>query len=549
MSASSSPAPPGLVIEPPRRTSAKGVVASRQQPAAGKVEPPSRTQTTRSGGGWFQIYVAASLTGIAGYFLLPPAAQNLTLLASNLIAFGTITACWRRRPLRPATGWLLLAAFPAATAVGNAIYFVNDSIFHVDPFPSLGDAAFLGGYLLLAAGLLRLQHARSSKRDLAAILDTAIISVGFAAAFWVFFMADLLHDPELSLSGRLVAVAYPVADVLVVAVAARFFLTSRRRGPVFAWLAGTVVVMLAADTGFAVLNLLGIYTTGNPIDALILAYNLGWGAVALHRDSGDLTSPPQTPDSRSSAWRLTGLCTASLVAPLVLLVQGMSAQFDDVVILSSAAAVLFLLVVARMAGLVREVEAVLRQRKKLALELEHRAHHDDLTGLANRRMFVEKLHQALETRHTGGTEVLFIDLDRFKAVNDSLGHKAGDDLLTATAHRLLEALTPRDTVARLGGDEFAVLLDPSTPRSLEAVADTLATALKQPVRLHHLYVQVSGSVGHARAASGDTLEDLLHRADLAMYAQKTRIDRRHNNTLPHVTTGPPADPIIKVSNG
>ncbi|MEO5833016.1 MAG: GGDEF domain-containing protein [Nakamurella sp.] len=482
---------------------------------------------------WFRVYVAASLIGITGYFLLPPAAQNLALIASNLVALTVIVCCLRVRKLTPVSGWVLLAAFPAATAAGNIIYFINDSILDVQPFPSIGDAAFLGGYVFLAAGLLRLQHARSSGRDLAAVWDTAIITVGFAAASWVFFMADLLKSPEMPLLAKLTAVGYPVADILVVAVTARFFLTSRRRGPVFGWLAGTVVVMLAADTGFAVLNLLGVYTTGNPVDALILAYNLGWGAVALHRRSGDLTLPSRTAAARQSWWRLAALSAASLVAPIVLLIQGITGNPTDVPVLSGCAAVLFLFVVARMAGLVRQVEAVLRQREKLESELEHHAHHDDLTGLANRRMFVEQLQRALDQRPGGGTEVLFVDLDRFKAVNDSLGHKAGDSLLILTAARLVASLTPRDTVARLGGDEFAVLLGQArTDRPLGEVGAALADALRQPMPFQGLDLQVSASIGFAKAAEGDTLEDLMHRADLSMYAQKSRVDRRRSRTAP-----------------
>ena len=134
------------------------------------------------------------------------------------------------------------------------------------------------GYVFLAAGLLRIQQARSAKRDITAILDTAIITLGFAAASWVFFMAPLLHDPEASLLERLTVLGYPVADVLVLAVTARFVLAARRPTPVFVWLAGTVVVMLAADTVYSILNLLDLYDTGHPIDLLILAYNLGLGS-------------------------------------------------------------------------------------------------------------------------------------------------------------------------------------------------------------------------------------------------------------------------------
>ena len=86
----------------------------------------------------FRGYLGFGALGMAGYFLLPQSAQNLALIASNLICLTAILFAWRTRHLTPMSGWLLLAAFPAATAIGNTIYFVNDSILHVDPFPSLG---------------------------------------------------------------------------------------------------------------------------------------------------------------------------------------------------------------------------------------------------------------------------------------------------------------------------------------------------------------------------------------------------------------------------
>ena len=177
----------------------------------------------------FRCYLAIAAVGVSGYFLLPPATQNVALIVSNLVAVVAIVVSWRRRRLTPTSGWLLLAAFPAATAIGNIIYFVDDSILGVNPFPSVGDASFLAGYVLLAAGLLRIQHARATDRDTTAVLDVAIITVGFAAASWVFFMAPLLAESGTPLLERLVAVGYPVGDVLVLAVTARFFLTARRR--------------------------------------------------------------------------------------------------------------------------------------------------------------------------------------------------------------------------------------------------------------------------------------------------------------------------------
>jgi len=477
-----------------------------------------------------RMYVLLAVVGIGLYFLLPSSWQNIAFVVSNLAALGAILYAWKTRRLRPTSGWLLFAAFPLVTGIGNSVYFVNDSILHIDPFPSLGDAAFLAGYVLLAAGLIRIQDARSVGRDTRALLDSAIITVGFAAASWVFFLAPVLRE-DTPFIERLAAVGYPVGDVLVLAVAARFFLGLRHRGPVFGWTLTTVIVMLVADTIFVVLNLLDLYVTGHPIDALILTYNLGWGAVALHRDANKLSEAPPLTRADPSRWRLPALAVASLLAPAVLLIQVTQGNFRDAAVTAAAAAVLFLLVVARMTGLVRALELVLAERRALEAELEYRAHHDQLTGLVNRRMFVELLGRVLDERPTGGAQVLFIDLDRFKTVNDTLGHGAGDTLLVATARRLSDTLHPDDVVARLGGDEFAVLLSEEPSRSADSMSAAIKDALAQPLPLQGLDLRILASIGAAQAGPDDTLETLMHRADMAMYSEKRRVDRRANRPV------------------
>jgi diguanylate cyclase (GGDEF)-like protein len=231
---------------------------------------------------------------------------------------------------------------------------------------------------------------------------------------------------------------------------------------------------------------------------------------------------------------LAALTVASLLAPAVLFIQTLRGNYRDAAVTAAASAVLFLLVATRMAGLVRALEAVLIQRRALEIELEHRAHHDDLTGLVNRRRFVEQLGQVLADRPGGGAQVLFIDLDRFKTVNDTLGHGAGDNLLVTAARRLTAVLDRKDTTARLGGDEFAVLLSAEPQRSAESVSEAIKEALGQPVPLQGLDLRILASIGTAEAKAEDTLEDLMHRADMAMYHQKKRVERRANR---------PAEPL------
>ena len=156
-------------------------------------------------------------------------------------------------------------------------------------------------------------------------------------------------------------------------------------------------------------------------------------------------------------------------------------------------------------------------------QLHTLAFHDSLTLLANRSLFTDRVHQALKHFPDGMTPaVLFIDLDNFKTVNDSLGHGAGDQLLRAFAHRLVQSTRAGDTVARLGGDEFAVLID-HTPGedAAMAVANQVLEACRQPFELEGRNVRVGASVGVAISDRVSTVERLMRNADAAMYSAKS----------------------------
>jgi diguanylate cyclase (GGDEF)-like protein/PAS domain S-box-containing protein len=162
-------------------------------------------------------------------------------------------------------------------------------------------------------------------------------------------------------------------------------------------------------------------------------------------------------------------------------------------------------------------------RKTLEAELLHQAYHDGLTGLPNRARFRERVEHALLRHGTARDRVtiLFIDLDDFKAVNDSLGHAAGDRLLQAASERLLNATRGLDIVARLGGDEFGVLLGNVThDEDAITVASRITVAMAAPFQLDGHEVRVGASIGIARAHGDDTAEELLRNADLAMYRAK-----------------------------
>ncbi len=162
-------------------------------------------------------------------------------------------------------------------------------------------------------------------------------------------------------------------------------------------------------------------------------------------------------------------------------------------------------------------------RRELETRLAHQAFHDELTGLANRALFNDRVKHALAVaeREYGSVAVLFLDLDDFKEVNDSLGHQAGDELLVETARRIEVCLRQGDTAARLSGDEFGVLLERATRESATGVAERVLERLRDPVASAGPEVFLRASIGIALSdTDGRTAEELLRNADTAMYRAK-----------------------------
>ncbi|WP_213010120.1 putative bifunctional diguanylate cyclase/phosphodiesterase, partial [Paractinoplanes toevensis] len=179
-------------------------------------------------------------------------------------------------------------------------------------------------------------------------------------------------------------------------------------------------------------------------------------------------------------------------------------------------------------GLVVTIRDV-TERRRLENDLAHQAFHDTLTGLANRALFQNRLEQAAAVagKARGSVAVLFVDLDDFKEVNDTLGHAAGDQLLIAVGKRITEVAGPMNTAARTGGDEFAVLMEHlAAPDDAEAIAARIVAALSEPIEVSdghgglHL-VSGASSVGVATSADAAGISELLRRADVAMYVAKT----------------------------
>ncbi len=457
-----------------------------------------------------------------GYFLLPSTeSQDIAYQVPEMLAVVAIAVGIRlHRPTDPRP-WVALAAGLALTAAGDWTWVLL-AWMGLEPFPSVADVFYLGGMGMVALAILWLASGRLPGGDRASMLDALIVAVGVGMLSWIFLMAPIVADGYSSTVDIAVALAYPLLDILLLGVLVRLVLAPGAQPMSLRLIICALVAFLAADFPYVVLALSDGYATGQIVDAGWLIGSALWGSAALHPSMQSIADPVDRTGAGSlPAWRLGLLAVASLMAPAVLVFQWANGVPIDVPVVAVGCVTLFLLVILRLAGVVSALHDTLDEREVLEKELERRALHDPLTGLANRVLFHDRLGHAL-SRREGSVAVMFLDLDDFKTVNDAYGHAAGDKVLRAVADALRGATRPEDTVARLGGDEFAILLADSPERYEAAlVAGRLLAAVQVPVHLAGYQHAVGVSIGISLGVSGeDTAEAMMRDADIAMYVAK-----------------------------
>ncbi len=449
------------------------------------------------------LAVAVTVTGLLA---LDGPAQAVVMVASGLVPAAAI--CWHLRHRRPATGrpWhLALVGLGLLTAtnllgLGRTLGVEPPGGTLVAPF--LLAAGFLG--LLAASAVVVTRHTAG---DGGGIIDAALIGVGSAGPLWEFALRPRLaavHAPapvQLLALVNVLALLATLGSMLRIAGtlgsgSLRYLYVSIALG-----LAGTVSSVLTA----------GVHHPGAAQLAPTLwamAY-LSFGAAALHPSAVTLTEPVSAPGGRPTL-RLTYLGLVLAVNPVVGALPVLWGTTADAALLSAGTLVVIALVLARIGQL-------LRQRAEAESALAHRATHDELTGLLNRRGVLARLEQS-----TGaGVGVLYCDLDRFKPVNDAFGHLAGDEVLRQVACRLRANLRPGDLVGRIGGDEFLVVCHGVDQAQTEALRDRLQQAVAAPMRVAGRSVDVGVTIGCALSGPDPVPADqLVADADREMYDQK-----------------------------
>ena len=473
--------------------------------------------------GYFQSSAFALLT--AAYVLLIVVALATTRHSPNNYVQGAgkllvgIVAFNRARQVRGNIRWFwaLMGAVGTTTAIADVFYGYLGRPSTV----SIADAFYMLAAPCAAAAILILLLGRCRHGVREVLVDAAIVGSVAVLVAWQILVTNTDKLAATSLLQRVVMSSYPVMDAVLISSLFALVLVPGRRPEPLVFFGGFMAFFLVGDLA------LGVWARTPDTGFLIaseVAFQIAFWMMAqgaLHSSARTLAAPTDTPDRSASRGRLGLVAIGFIAAPALLLTciaLGYSAQLPVYI---AGATVLTGLAISRMVLLLRKLEGERQQLRDAEGALTHQATHDSLTGLPNRGNILALLNREITDAQIAGTalSVLFIDLDRFKVINDSLGHGAGDQLLIDVAQRLEEAVAEAGVVGRLGGDEFVVSSHMGRDGSL-AIADAIGTALNQSFHLGAREVFVGASIGVVQLADHEDGLAMLRDADIALYRAK-----------------------------
>jgi diguanylate cyclase (GGDEF)-like protein len=449
-----------------------------------------------------------------------PGSRRVSDITSLVVASGAALATLvgaRRTAGRVRRGWLLLSASSGIWVLGQ----ISSSVHRLAGGSPAPNDWLTSGLLILSAlvalgGLLLLPAQRLDRGGAMRLgLDVLMVCTALGVAGWALIVGPALARDGGAQMVREYGVPYSAAAVLTLAVVV---LVAARAGG--RWLVPVLLVCaglaLRSIGRLAVVGLLirDEYSTGGPVD---LAWIVGFVLLAIAPLWPPAAHPatarvgPAGPAEKGIRVRVLLPYLPVAAALVASAVAGPGLRGPGLVLGSLAVIVLLL---------ARQVLTAL-DNAAFAAEETRMAYSDPLTGLGNRALLAAEVARAQRAARGGGRlALLLLDLDGFKAVNDSLGHEAGDRLLVRLAQRLVATVGPDDVVARLGGDEFAVLVEAATPGAGLRTARRLLDALGEPVEFSGRTVRVTVSIGVVEHVGGDA-GDVLRDADVAMYAAKS----------------------------
>jgi diguanylate cyclase (GGDEF)-like protein len=458
---------------------------------------------------------------LLGAGLLEPV-ESMMFPALGVVALvSTVTGLRWYRPALRWPWWCICSALVLFLIGGGArieLGTLGDLSSHRSLVP---DAIIIPGYVLLALALAGFGHARRRGRagDVAAVLDAAIAALAAMSLAWMFLIGPVLDQKVTTVPVEIVIAVYPALSVFLVALCARIaFSPQSRKVVAYQLVFAAMGVMLLGDVVYMFVDTGVVDVPSSLTDVPYALAFVFCATCTLHPSMRQLSEPIPPGEVAPSNRRLVFIAAALAVPAAVTVTRPLSTVVDRLVLASIIAA----LTITASIRVLRALHAHARSEADLA----YQATHDSLTRLPNRLAAEAHLEHLAADAVMLGRQValLFLDLDRFKLLNDTMGHSAGDELLVDVADRLQHAVPRGALVARVGGDEFLIVID--AVNGIEAVladCERIRVAIEEPFAIRGNQIYTSASVGVALATSNALAvngEAMIREADTAMYRAK-----------------------------
>ena len=447
--------------------------------------------------------IVGHATGVFGQALYP-----LIVMASSVAAL-----CGLRR-VRPSQRWpwRTLIVVGVLWSIAGAVRQFSSATGDLSPSRSLlPDVFAFPGYVLFVVAMFGLVNTQRMERDRGLFIDALLIAIGSASVVFAMVITPTLQLPGASRIARVAIAIYPGISLwLMIAVVQLAFGRGRGSQGLFLVVSGSVCLMVG-DIVFALGEIGSLDVSRNLLDVpyLMVAACLVTAALLPDIHRSVVNSPFEA--SQFDSMRLFALGVA-FVAPIVAV-----SMSSDV---GSGRAVQLVLLSCTAGLAVGRIAVIARSENEARAQLFRRATHDSLTGLPSRELLLDRATGLLANPQMLPVSMMFLDVDEFKMINDSMGHVAGDLLLIEVAGRLAATVRETDVVGRIGGDEFVVVTVDLDADGAHALGERIRRAMRAPFVLGSDEVFVSVSIGITMAATGTSANVLMQEADTAMYRSK-----------------------------
>ena len=468
-------------------------------------------------------YLAMGSALSVAYFVVP-VGPDASHALYQLIGVSGVAAIWLgNRRNRSGSAWTMLLLGIVLWVGGDGVWNAHRWFTGTEaPFPSAADLLYLLAYLPLLVALALL--VRGGRPRAADLVDASIVGLAAGLIIWFAAIAPSAEAHQSSTLAAAVTVVYPTMDYLLLVGVIQLAFAGGLRNTSVRWATAAFATVLVTDVIYARMRVDASFTAASWVNAGYFAFYVLLGAAALSPSVGKAAERATAPYGRLTLPRLA-LLTAALLATPATIGFDAATNANDVRALALIGALIAVLVLLRLSLLFVERDELDVQRRAAQLALKQMAYHDGLTQLANRRSLYEAMTAAIAGAGDGMTALLFLDLDGFKAVNDTHGHAVGDTVLTDVAARLRTVVRGDDLVARHGGDEFVVLLRALPAAKADELAERTAARIREslaaPVETEAGAFPLTASIGTAvHPRDGRTADELIRTADRRMYEAK-----------------------------